>query len=93
MILAISYLLIVVALITLIRKSRDSRERAVIVTMFKDRNAMAFGGVWTIGPLVTVFISDGFRGIRHGLVGALVYGFVAAAGFHVVSKWRKTTKS
>lgn len=40
-----SYLLVAAALIILIKKSRNLRERTVIVRLFKDRNAMAFGGV------------------------------------------------
>ena len=88
-----SYLLAAAALIILIKKSRDPQEQAVIVTMFKDRTALALGAVWTIGPLVTYFIHDGIRGMWNGLVGALVLGFTAAAISHLISKRRNASKS
>ncbi|OIQ80217.1 hypothetical protein GALL_380350 [mine drainage metagenome] len=88
-----SYLLLVAALIILIKKSRDPQERAVFVMVFRDRNAIAFGGVWTIGDLVTDFVSNGFRGVLNGLVGAMVIGFVGAAVFHSLSRRRNAANS
>lgn len=88
-----SYLLAAAALIILIKKSRDPREHAVIVTMFKDRTAMAVGAVWTIGPLVTDFVKHGFLEMWNGLVGTLVVGFIATAIAHVVLKRRNAAKS
>lgn len=93
MIHAASYLVAAVALIVLIKKSRNPQEHAVIITMFKDRGALAVGAAWTIGPLVTYFVHDGIRGMWNGLVGALVSGFVAAAVVHFLSKRRNATKS
>lgn len=58
-----SYLLAAAALIILIKKSRNPEERALIVTMFKDRGALAVGAVWMIGRLVTDFIDSGIRGM------------------------------
>jgi hypothetical protein len=87
-----SYLLAAAAIIILIKKSRDPREHGVIVTVFKDRNAMAFGGVLTIVALVTDFVHDGFLGMWNGLVGELVFGFILAAVIHFVSKWKNATK-
>lgn len=85
-----SYLVAAAALIILIKKSRDPREHAVIVTMFRDRTALAVGAVWTIGPLITDFVKHGFYEMWNGLVGTLVGGFIAAAVTHLLSKRRNT---
>ena len=88
-----SYLLAAAALIILIKKSRDPQEHGAIVAVFKDRNAMTFGGVLTIVALVKDFALDGFLGMWNGLVGELVFGFILAAVFHFVSKRKNATKS
>lgn len=87
-----SYLLAAAALIILIKRSLDPRQHGVIVTVFKDRNAMAFGGVMTIFALIMDFVHDGFLGMWNGLVGELVFGFILAAIIHFVSKWKNATK-
>ena len=88
-----SYLLAAAALIILIKKSRDPQEHAVIVTMFKDRAALAVGAVWMIDRLVTDFIHSGIRGMWNDLVGALVIGFIGASITHLMLKKRNTSKS
>ncbi len=88
-----SYLVAAAVLVILIKKSRNPEEHAVIVTMFKDRTALAVGAVWTIGPLITDFIHNGIRGMWNDLVGALASGFIAAAITHLMLKRRNAAKS
>lgn len=74
-----SYLILLTVLVVLIAKSRNSQEHAVIVTVFRDRIALAVGGVFMFGNLVTDFVHDGFSGGMNGLVPAVVVGFVGSA--------------
>lgn len=88
-----SYPLLAALLFILMKKSRNPQDPAVLVAMFRDRNAIAIGSVWTIGNLVRDFVHNGLHGILNGLVSAMVVGLFAAAVSQSLMRRRRRTLS
>ncbi len=80
-------------LIVVIRYWKDPTQRAALVTLFKDRNAMTVGAVWILLSLVTQFASHGFRDIFSVVTQALISGFAVAAIWNWFSKRRSGSAS